>query len=235
MTLPDPCDKCRPFGGLWKEGEKGGMERCICARGNALRSANAPKAALPPVISAAHATMCAEMMSAIPFFPASSGALSAIGNEIAAMCHTPEEAAWLAQRMVRLYRKWPGVQEMRLVFCQKHHPLDGIEAHCASETYPDGIPSESEHDSLAIAAPPPQRRIAGGTAEPISTANSLAATVCDLARAKNLNRVVRGAPEPRVRDIPVLQLTAKNMITPEQIAEAEREIRDSKAKAEVGL
>ncbi len=36
-TLPDPCVKCKPFGGLWaKDAFGGGMERCQCERGRLL-------------------------------------------------------------------------------------------------------------------------------------------------------------------------------------------------------
>ncbi len=35
-TLPPSCPSCRPYGGLWRRGNKGGLERCSCARGRML-------------------------------------------------------------------------------------------------------------------------------------------------------------------------------------------------------
>lgn len=37
--LPPPCADCRPYEGLWCRSDSGGMERCGCARGQALRFA----------------------------------------------------------------------------------------------------------------------------------------------------------------------------------------------------
>lgn len=34
--LPASCGDCKPFGGLWRRSESGGMERCGCARGRAI-------------------------------------------------------------------------------------------------------------------------------------------------------------------------------------------------------
>ena len=127
MNIPDPCAKCSPFGGSWMETETG-LKRCDCPRGRAL----AAKAKVPdyrdPVISTEQATLCTEMMAGIPFFPPEEGARAVISNEIAAMCESDEQARWLAMRMVRLYRKWPGAIEMRIVFCSTHQPLDAIKA-----------------------------------------------------------------------------------------------------------
>lgn len=35
--LADPCNACSPFGGNWREGTRGGVERCSCPRGQKLR------------------------------------------------------------------------------------------------------------------------------------------------------------------------------------------------------
>jgi hypothetical protein len=31
--LPPACGDCRPYDGRWRRGERGGLERCGCARG----------------------------------------------------------------------------------------------------------------------------------------------------------------------------------------------------------
>ena len=225
MNIPAPCAKCSPFGGSWMETETG-VKRCDCPRGRAL----AAKAKVPdyrdPVISTEQATLCTEMMAGIPFFPPEEGARAVISNEIAAMCESDEQARWLAMRMVRLYRKWPGAIEMRIVFCSTHQPLDAIAAIGESEAYPDGIPSER----------PPERTQArlSGTREDhlISGSPSVEVTVHDLAVKTDMNR----APGPvRVRDIPVRRLTDADRITPEMIEAAVLKNREERARRELGL
>jgi len=64
---------------------------------------------------------------------------------------TDEQLAWLAERLVKLYKKFPPPLEIRACFCGKFKPKDGINAF--SETYPDGIPSEREDRNRAITGP----------------------------------------------------------------------------------
>ena len=225
MNIPEPCVKCSRFDGIWMETETG-VKRCDCPRGRAL----AAKAKVPeyrdPVISTEQATLCTEMMASIPFFPPEEGARAVISNEIAAMCESDEQARWLAMRMVRLYRKWPGAIEMRIVFCSTHQPLDAIGAIGESEAYPDGIPSER----------PPEKtpaRLPGAREDHlISGSPSVEATVHDLAVKTDMNRVPGAV---RVRDIPVRQLTDADRITPEMIDAAVLKSRAERARRELGL
>jgi hypothetical protein len=79
-------------------------------------------------------------MGAMQFFPGDEAARVGIAEELASMCHTIEEVEWVARRTRSLYPQWPGVHEIRAVYCQKHRPKDGIDAF--SSIYPDGIPPE---------------------------------------------------------------------------------------------
>ena len=225
MNIPSPCAKCSPFGGSWMETQTG-LKRCDCPRGRALAAKAKEPEYRDPVISTEQATLCTEMMASIPFFPPEEGARAVISNEIAAMCESDEQARWLAMRMVRLYRKWPGAIEMRIVFCSRHQPLDAIPAIGESEAYPDGIPSERPPEKT-----PP--RLPGAREDHlISGSPSVAATVHDLAVKTDMNR----APGPvRVRDIPVRQLTDADRITPEMIDVAVRKSREERARRELGL
>jgi len=65
---------------------------------------------------AASAVFATEALPALPFFPASEGARTMIANEIRKICRLEEDAFWLVQRMIRLYARWPGVLEMRVVW-----------------------------------------------------------------------------------------------------------------------
>lgn len=231
MTLPGPCELCAPYGGNWCEGANGGMARCGCARGKALSSPPPPPR--DPMLSTEAAQVFAEHMAAIPFFPASAGAMSAVADEIACLCETPDQAAWLVRRMRRLYAKWPGPAVMRLVYTQKHHPLDGIQATCGCEVYPDGIPSEAE--TMAALPAAPQKRLPAPKAEDLTAAQSIQKTISALAEAKDLNRTVRTVKVP---EIPVNQVTTKTRITQadidREIAKL-RESRDMAIAAEVGI
>lgn len=42
-TLPPSCSDCRPHGGMWRENENGGFERCSCLRGRMLAEASPVK------------------------------------------------------------------------------------------------------------------------------------------------------------------------------------------------
>jgi len=219
MTLPNACEKCIPFEGNWTESESGGLKRCDCPRGIALTAAAAPKPRQAPVISPETATMCAEMLATIPFFPGEAGARAAIANEISSMCNSTEQALWLATRMIRLYRKWPGVMDLRLVLCSADQPRDGIEPIGISEFYEDGIPNEKPATPLALAGTP-MRQLAAG--EPVSAAPSVAAAVSDLAKAKSMSNA---GTRMRIREIPINRITDKNRITAADVEAAVREYR----------
>jgi hypothetical protein len=128
-----------------------------------------------PVISAKVAAVAMEMLSALSYFPREAPARSLVAEELRAMCSTEAQALWLVRRMARLYREWPGVLEMRLVFCSSHRPLDGIEPLCISPFFPDGIPSET-----------PERQPAPRLIAPSSPRTE--ALVGELTKAKQMGR-----------------------------------------------
>lgn len=225
MTLPDSCALCEPYGGTWAETPTG-LKRCDCARGRAI-AAMATAKPREPVMSTEAATVFARMLTVIPYFPAGESVLSTVADEIASLCEGVEQAKWLVRRMRRLYQRWPGLPEMRLVYVSKFQPLDGIQPVCASEFYPEGIPGEAESQAPQIAAAPMKALPAG---EPVTAALSIAATVADLCELKDLNRM---GPAPRVREIPVLR--DEQRVTPEMIAEAVRKNREAQGRAELGL
>lgn len=226
MTLPDPCSECAPYGGNWIETEAG-LKRCDCPRGRALRVVRASEPGnFKPVISTEYATICADIMSAIPFFPAGSGALGAVAGEISAMCESEDQARWLAVRMTRLYDRWPGVAEMRRVFCASYLPLDGVAEIEGSVIYPEGIPSGRPPE------PEPLRLTGKPAAGEISAAASIEGAVRDLVVMKDLNRA---SGPVRVREIPVMRLTDANRITAEQVERAAQEYREQRARVEISL
>lgn len=230
MNLPSACELCAPFGGAWMETDSG-LSRCKCARGKSLADTERPKSPQAPVLNAETCASCAEMLAAIPnFYPREAAARSAIAEEIGAMCASPEDAVWLVKRMIRLYSKWPGVIEMRLVYCSGRQPLDGIQAICASQDYPDGIPSERDGAiPAALLAATETKRIAAGE---VSSAASICETVEDLKRATDMRRAL--GPAPIIRPIPVTRVPSGS-ITQAMVDAAEREYRDKKARESIGV
>jgi hypothetical protein len=165
--LPEPCDQCQPYGGNYRIVEKtlksglsvSGTGRCVCARGKALEAREADSRTVgPPVLTSAQLTLCVEMLAAMGFFPSESGARMGIANEIGRMCRSFEDAVWLAQRMIQLYPSWPGALDMRLVYCSRRRPLDGmVPVQLGTAAYPEGIPSENPTVEEPLLALPPGR------------------------------------------------------------------------------
>jgi hypothetical protein len=217
--LPKACEKCAPFGGLWRETDAG-MRRCLCARGNALKASQAAASAIPqhvePVITATSAKGAVEAMTAIPFFPTEDMARTMIADELRQMCRSRVELFWLVKRMIELYRKWPGVPELRMVYCSKHIPLDGKKALGISESFPEGIPSEKQEALASLALPP---------GENMREVLQIEAAVRELAPAKTM-------PAPRPQDrvsIPSGLVTQADI---DRAIEVNRERRAARAAAE---
>ena len=232
-NLPIACQSCAPFGGAWAE-TTAGVKRCTCPRGQALRMADKSRAnpqRLPPVLTKQEVAICLEMLAALPFFPLESGARVAIGDEISFMCRDFSDACWLSQRMVRLYPRWPGAPELRLVYCSARMPLDGVQPLVlTSETFPDGIPSEDPAREAAQLENGMKRLPAGVL---VSAAPSLERAVLGLAAAKDLNR---GGPRPRVPDVPLVRdVPPEKRITQADIDRAVEELHAKRARKELGL
>lgn len=227
MTLPEGCEKCAPFAGAWRESENGLM-RCDCPRGAALSGKPKPAEKRDPVLSESNSVTYAEMLAGgMDFYPAESAARSFIASEIAAMCDSDYSALCLVRDMHRRYdgQKWPGVVAMRAVLCAFADPLDGLQAIEA------GIEAEQEQAYLAIAAPP-ARQLASG--KPATASPSIAGTVADLVRAKDLGRALKRLAPPPVREVPVVKVTDANRITDADVKAEVEKLRTKRAAAEVG-
>jgi len=187
--LPAPCSECAGFNGFWKE-TPNGFRRCDCPRGQALNALDhpPPKKDTPvaPRLSAAAIAQAAKALAAMDFYPTETNdeARTMIAAEIGQMCSTPAEAQWLVRQMLRLYRKWPGPREMRILFCQEFRPLDGMDfLNEESSVYPDGIPLESKPQPHPLMIGP------SDTLEPVEPdAELLAAFARALERSRKMER-----------------------------------------------
>jgi hypothetical protein len=171
MALPEACAACGANGGYWAQAKQGGMERCGCPRGLALlgmeRKAIEPLVARPPVISSEEATCLAEMLAGNYGFSLGQ-AVPLIASEIRDMADGFVQAREFVRRFVRLYKKWPGIDEMRWAFYQMgFRPLDAIAPASDSEFYPKGMPkSAGGRGAPALEAPrdPRSRELPPGEA-----------------------------------------------------------------------
>jgi hypothetical protein len=86
----------------------------------------------------------------MPFFPSSSETDRAtVVDELLCMVQSDAEALWLAYRLVQVFTKgWPGIGEMRALYCKRFKPKDGIELY--SQQFPDGFPSEKQLGPIDI-------------------------------------------------------------------------------------
>lgn len=91
------------------------------------------------------------------FFPASDpNARAVIIEEIISICESDAQAMWLARRMSQVFAEWPGLTEMRALFCKRFRPADGLEV--TSQIFPSGFPSEQELGELHIEGLPVARK-----------------------------------------------------------------------------
>jgi hypothetical protein len=90
-------------------------------------------------------------MALMAFFPGDPDIRAALVSVFMDMIDTEEQMEWLVKRALRLYARWPGVAEIRALYCSRWKPKDGIEAY--SSVYIDGIPSERNQSQLEPVLP----------------------------------------------------------------------------------
>lgn len=101
-------------------------------------------------------------LMAMPYFPVSENLVKlALLDELPEIVENDQQLDWLIRRVTHLYKQWPGLSEIRAVYCWTFKPRDGVNVY--SGVYPDGIPSERPAAPLAL---PPARATTGLTADP---------------------------------------------------------------------
>jgi hypothetical protein len=111
-------------------------------------------------------------LALMAFFPGDPEVRGALIGILMEMVETEEQLDWLIGRALKLYARWPGVAELRALYCSRWKPKDGVETY--STVYQDGIPSERPAKSE------------GPSLGKMSRNPDLHAAVCDLAGKKKL-------------------------------------------------
>lgn len=90
-------------------------------------------------------------MALMAFFPGDPDIRAALVSVLMDTVETDEQLDWLVNRALRLYGKWPGVAEIRALYCSRWKPKDGMETYSA--IYPEGIPSDRKRSQPERDAP----------------------------------------------------------------------------------
>lgn len=90
------------------------------------------------------ATAAVAKLGLMAFFPGDPDVRAALVTVFMEMIDTQEQLDWLVARALKLYGRWPGVAEIRALYCSRWKPKDGVETY--SETYVEGFPSERKQE-----------------------------------------------------------------------------------------
>ncbi len=78
---------------------------------------------------------CAASFSLLRYFPGGDlDVKRALMHELGRMAATAEQLQWLQQRVLAAYAEWPGIAEIRAVFCTRFTPADGRNAELATNS-----------------------------------------------------------------------------------------------------
>jgi hypothetical protein len=137
------------------------------------------------------------------FFPSSdSVARATVMLELISLCSKDEQAEWLSKRLTVLYTEWPGLRELRAVFCSKFEPRDKIEVTSADPRFIDGIPSENPvAEWKPTANLESGQRLLPGEVEPFTVDPELEKLVSELAAKKVMPPIERRTKEEIERDL----------------------------------
>jgi len=140
---------------------------------------------LPPKPEAVSSAV--NQLALMAFFPSDREVRGALVSVLADLVETEDQLDWLVNRALRLYAKWPGVAELRALYCSRFKPRDGIESY--STVYLDGIPPETTPPRVDGKTDEIKRvtmtRL--GTDEPLTTADpELRKNVAELARRRRM-------------------------------------------------
>lgn len=205
---------CKYCDGFWMTTDKG-LRRCThCPKGADLLTAdraraNPPAVKIEPVIAQEYADVCAAAMGAIAYYPSDPAVRGVIAREVRYLCHTPADTVWLADRMILLYRKWPGITELRLVYAARKVPHDGIMPMGISEAHPGGIPAETPQKPAVLALPP---------GRPVTAELGMNGAVVDLAKA--MSKALKVAKSSRVLENPITAADVEREVEKVRMAKA---------------
>jgi hypothetical protein len=158
-------------------------------------------------------------MTSLKFFPTDMDGRIAIMKLLGAMAKNQDQVRWLVGRMLTLFDEWPGPRTLRIVFCAKFKPEDGIDIRGVCPAYPDGIPPEKP-----IPAESFPKRLQSVTADPqlngsiIKLLSRPQNGMSKLLGAPEVERLPQVTPEQRKREKEFERVLANTITWPEDRA-----------------
>jgi hypothetical protein len=167
------CNICQGTG--WIVTERGAKE-CQCRKAQQARDEQRT------AVSPESITVALKAFDALAWFPKEPTARVFIGDAMRTMCPSAEALQYLVRIVLHHYTTWEdcGIPGLRQIVCTKFKPADGIESE-PTKRFPDGLPSETKHEPLAL--PPgahralPAGHVASGDAQIDQAVDNAATTV----------------------------------------------------------
>ena len=120
----------------------------------------------------------------LKFFPGDPDARIGIAEEIVSFASTADQVEWLVKKVSQVYKEWPGILEVRAVFCTRYKPADGVEASLGT-TSPAFVALCSEPTDDLARLQAPQRLQISGQVEIVTEDTEFNALVKSIAKAKS--------------------------------------------------
>lgn len=140
----------------------------------------------------------------LKFFPSDVEARVGIAEQISAMAGDEDQVRWLVSRISQLFTDWPGMLEVRAVFCTRYKAKDGVEAALGSASPAFASLCADEHESLAQISAPRSRKITGEIA-PVSADIEMQELIARCAAPKNPLAGVKRATDDDIKKLKAVQ------------------------------
>jgi hypothetical protein len=98
------------------------------------------------------ASAAVSKLALMAFFPGDPDTRGALIWALMQLVETTDQLDWLVARALKMYTRWPGVGEIRALYCSRFKPKDGVEAY--SEIYQCGFPQQKPAAKI-----PPAREV----------------------------------------------------------------------------
>ena len=82
-----------------------------------------------PKLAPETAASAVSKLALMAFFPGDPEVRAGLISIFMEMVETEEQIDWLVGRALRIYSRWPGVAEIRALYCSRYKPKDGFEAY----------------------------------------------------------------------------------------------------------
>jgi hypothetical protein len=152
-----------------------------------------------------------EVMSAIgrwggtlKFFPADPDARIGIAEQIAAMAVDEDQIRWLVARIPQLFTDWPGMLEVRAVFCTRYKARDSVEAALGSISPAFVALCSEENERMAQLSAPRAHQIAGQV-EPVSVDSKMQELIERCARKRDPLEGVKAVSADEIERLKAIQ------------------------------